>query len=323
MDGLNEEDEGLPEVYLSPSHQYRADRNSGPTPNDSDQNVWDDIEGETWVPLCPKPVDDETVTRLDNDHQATYSLGMREEIEGISSLESSAAGSSTVTNASQSHTLSMSEVKEPERMPEGAGNHEDGSSHLLNAETKVKNAAKGVVAWSRQRGETPGSDCPPVAGAGALPRTFRQNLKLDTNFPSQQSSELVFSPGGDEGFMVPGGVHAYYGSGSDTEGLEWSMGEECQANSVAPYRDVVEGADSVTPVPQNYSGNGSSVGLRAMERNSPAGLSTPDADVDVTVAVARSLSSRKSKNSIRPPVVGQSEELLVQASRKDLGLNRW
>ncbi|XP_047492949.1 serine-rich adhesin for platelets-like [Penaeus chinensis] len=319
MDGLNEEGEGLPEVYLSPSRQYRTDRNSGPTPNDSDQNVWEDIEGETWVPLRPKPANDETITRLDNDHQATYSLGMREEIEGISSLESSAAGSSTVTNASQSHALSMSEVKEPERMPEGAGNHEDGSSHLLNAETKVKNIAKGVVAWSRQRGETPGSDCPPVAGAGALPRTFRQNLKLDTNYSSQQSSELVFSPGGDEGFMVPGGVHAYYGSGSDTEGLEWSMGEEYQADSVAPYRDVVEGADSVTPVPQNYSGNGSSVGLRAMERNSPAGLSTPDADVDVTVAVARSLSSRKSKNSIRPPVVGQSEELLVQASRKDLG----
>lgn len=319
MEGLNEEDEGLPEVYLSPSRQYRTDRNCGP--NDSDQNVWDDIEGETWVPLCPRLADDETVTRLDDDPQATYSLGMREEIEGISSLESSAAGSSTVTSASQSHTLSISEAKEPKRMPEGAGSHEEGSSHLLDAETKVKKTAKGdrVVAWSRQRGETPGSDCPPVAGAGAPPRTFRQNLKLDTNFSSQQSSELVFSPGGDEGFMVPGGVHAYYGSGSDTEGLEWSMGEEYQADSVAPYRDVVEGADSVTPVPQNYSGNGSSVGLRAMERNSPAGLSTPDADVDVTVAVARNLSSRKSKNSIRPPVVGQSEELLVQASRKDLG----
>lgn len=321
MEGLSEEDEGLPEVYLSPTHQYRTDRNSGPTPNDSDQNEWDDIEGETWVPLRPKPANDETDTRLDSHHQATYSLGMREEIEGISSLESSAAGSSTVANASQSHTLSMSETKEHKRMPEGAGNREDGSSHLQNVDAKVKNAAKGdrVVAWSRQRGETPGSDCPPLAGAGAPPRTFRQNLKLDTNFSSHQSNELVFSPGGDEGFMVPGGVHAYYGSGSDTEGLEWSMGEEYQADSVTPYREVVEGADSATPVPQNYSGNGSSGGLRAMERNSPAGLSTPDADVDVTNTVARSLSSRKSKSSVRPPVVGQSEELLVQASRKDLG----
>ncbi|KAG7171327.1 hypothetical protein Hamer_G013791, partial [Homarus americanus] len=318
MEREKDEQDGLPDIYLSPSRLPERDKEVTRTSSDTDQNIWDDTDSETWIALVPEL----TTTQEFHSNQersmeqcrGTFSLGVREEIEGVSSQDSSAAGNNIVLDRNPTLYGEMSTTNEVDRLPEG--NRDTGGSVPQSGETVGRRnelvPASGVLECSGQRGETPGSDCPPVAGTGAFSRAFRQPLKLDTNFP-------VTSKSGDEGFMVPGGVHAYYGSGSDTEPLEWADGGEGSTEALAPFRDAVEGADSGTPSIQVYLGNVTPSGLQDMERNSPAGLSTPDADIDLTVTAGSRSINKKLKNSIRPPVVGQSEELLVQASRKDLG----
>lgn len=324
MDRKKEEQDGLPEIYLSPSRHFKHEKKDTHMSSDTDQNEWDDTDSEIWTAL-----DHETTVTEDlhisqessvKQHRGACSLGLREEIEGDSSQNSSAIGKKNMVDRNQAFYRVTLNDGQAEKI-EGTRDANISVSQLQETDNDKNDIlqSRGNVECSGQRGETPGSDCPPVAGTGAFSRMLRQPLKLDTNFPVPSSSELIFSPGGDEGFMVPGGVHAYYGSGSDTETLEWAVDGEGGAPVLIPVRDAVEGADGSTVSVQAYLGSVMPSGLEDLERNSPAGLSTPDADTDLIVSVGRSLISKKMKNNVRPPAVGQSEELLVQASRKDLG----
>nr|XP_053633426.1 uncharacterized protein LOC128689306 [Cherax quadricarinatus] len=320
MEENKDDQDGLPEIYLSLSHGPKGERDSTRASSDTDQNAGNDTDSDVWTALLPEV----TTTgyfelsqeiSMAQQEQYSFSLGVREEIEGVSSQDSSAAGN-ILANRTPVLYGGILNANQSER-------NEDASCSISQpGETEGKNIVahrREVVEGSGQRGETPGSDCPPVAGVGAFSRVFMQPLKLDTNFNATSNNELIFSPGGDEGIMLPGGVHAYYDSGSDTEPLEWGTGGEDESEALSQVRDAVEGADSGTPSIQASLGNISPNELEDMERNSPAGLSTPDTDLDLNVAATNNLENQKLKNSVRPPVVGQSEELLVQTLRKDLG----
>nr|XP_045600375.1 uncharacterized protein LOC123759406 [Procambarus clarkii] len=316
-----EEQDGLPEVYFSPSCHAKCGRGGTHTSSDTDHNVWeDDIDNETWVALVPEMTATEHFQLSQEvsmvQQQDSSSLGVREEIEGVSSLDSSAVGNNFLLNRNPSLNRDSLNINQTERSGDISENIQSGESEGTRNDVEQ---CRGIRECSGQRGETPGSDCPPVAGVGMFSSASRQPPKLNTNFPVSPDNELIFLSGGDEGFMVPGGVHAYYGSDSDTEPLEWGAGGDNDNEALGPVRDAVEGADSGTPSLQASLGNVTPSGLEDMERNSPAGLSTPEADVDLAVATGNNLKNKNLKNSIRPPVVGQSDELLVQTSRKDLG----
>ena len=317
MSCSKEELKGLPDVYLSPSRSGGSGRTSSLAASDTEHSVLDDADSELWTVLLPE------TTVSDELHPSEVALGEilpeREEIEGDSSIDLALNTNKFTTGRPQNTSYSQ---RKPEGIREyGAG----GVSQPTGNAKKTKNVLQNKEGyWKHQRGETPGSDCPPVAGIGALSRVFRQPLELNTNSSQSPKSELVFSPGGDEGFMVPGGVSAFYGAGSssDTDGLEWNSGLEVGAQALCPARDV-EGADNMASGSQAYT-SGRLVALTGpagMERNSPAGLSTPDAEVDVqfSTGTAVPLTRNKSKNSVRPPVLGQSEEQVRTIVRKDLG----
>ncbi|XP_071547204.1 uncharacterized protein [Panulirus ornatus] len=319
MDRRKEGQDGLPEIYLSPSHHFKHGKKDMLISSDSEENEWDDTDNETWTPLIPETNVMEDLHHMHQEpsleqHQGSCSLGLREEIEGDSSQNSFTKGKKIMVDRNQAlYGITLNN--------EGTKDANSNVSYLQETDNSnnVVLEVVGNTECSGQRGETPGSDCPPVAGIGAFSRTLRQPLMLDTNFSVTSNSELIFSPGGDEGFMVPGGVHAYYGSESDTETLEWAVDREDGAQLLIPVRDAVEGADGSTVAVQAYLGNVIPSGVEEMERNSPAGLSTPDVDTDLTASAGKTLIHKKLKNNVRPPVMGQSEELLVQASRKDLG----
>ncbi|CAL4234901.1 unnamed protein product, partial [Meganyctiphanes norvegica] len=297
-----EEFYGLSEIYLSPSRSSRSrgilssrqqedviSFSNENTTSDTDQNVWDDTDEESWVPLV---------------------------------AESTIQEDSGVEDRS---------VSEPEPLPRDSHLGAPLLSHTQNANNTGEdlNSSNAINKWSKQRGETPGSDCPPLVGAKgslgavgtALPVAFRP-LTLETNNPLGTGSELVFSPGGDEGYMLPSGVQAYYGSDSDIEDSEWNILQESVTSSgQVPIRDAVEGADSVTPTPGlPYPPGNTPVVPEEMERDSPAGLSTPDAELSLlSNASSSNNGGKKIKRSIRPPVVGQSKENFGQPIRKDLG----
>lgn len=289
MSNDTEKQDGLPEIYLSPSY-HPGQGHGAHTFSDTEPNAWEDTDTEAWTPLVP-------MFTLDSASGAASALGMREEIEGGSSLDIPL----NRTNQEQ----------EIDGNSEGSQNAEALATQPEECEDKSL-LASGRSQVPRQRGETPGSDCPPVASITAFVRRLGQPLNLDTESPTVRSSELIFSPGGDQGFIVPRGVHAYYGSGSDTETLEWPDGGGGPA--LVPVRDAVEGADAV-PSPDQAMGSS----VEGLERNSPAGLSTPDAEIDLSVTTGRTLVTEEPQVAIRPPAVGQSEEVLMQSSRKDLG----
>lgn len=288
MSSNTEKQDGLPEMYLSPSC-HPGQGHGAHTSSDTEPNAWEDTDSEVWTPLIGEHT-------LGAASGAASVLGLREEIEGGSSLD-----------------IPLSRTSQEKEID---SNVEEMSVQALAAELEEcegrSSLASGRGQVPRQRGETPGSDCPPVASITAFVRRLGQPLNLDTESPTVRSSELIFSPGGDQGFIVPRGVHAYYGSGSDTETLEWGDGGGGPA--LVPVRDAVEGADAV-PSPDQAMGSS----VEGLERNSPAGLSTPDAEIDLSVTTGRTIVSKEPQVAIRPPAVGQSEEVLMQSSRKDLG----
>lgn len=281
--------DGLPEIYLSPSCNP-GQGHGAHTSSDTEPNAWEDTDSEAWTPLVPE-------ISLGSTSGATSGLGLREEIEGGSSLDIPPG-------------RPFQEEEEIDSNSEGV-QHDEALAQQEQVEDKVV-LKSGRAKVPRQRGETPGSDCPPVASITAFVRRLGQPLNLDTDTQTVRSSELIFSPGGNQGFIVPRGVHAYYGSGSDTETPEWGDGGGGPA--LVPVRDAVEGADAIPSPDQTMESS-----VEGLERNSPAGLSTPDAEVDLSVTTVRTLVSKEPQEAIRPPAVGQSEEVLLQSSRKDLG----
>ena len=280
--------DGLPEIYLSPSY-HLGQKHEARTSSDTEPNTWEDTDSESWADVVPE-------LTLSSPPCAASSSCLREEIEGGSSLDIPASGNS--------------QERETENGSEGNQNKEAIVLQTDECESKIL-LGRGRSQIPKQRGETPGSDCPPVAGMTAFVRRFGQPLNLDTQTQVARSSELIFSPGGDQGFIVPGGVHAYYGSTSDIENLEWA---DNGGLALVPIRDAVEGADAVPSPDQAIDSS-----VEDLERNSPVGLSTPDAEINLSVTSKRTLVSKKPQKDIRPPAVGQSEEVLVQTSRKDLG----
>ncbi|XP_064099270.1 uncharacterized protein LOC135210318 isoform X2 [Macrobrachium nipponense] len=324
MSSSKEDLKGLPEIYLSPSRSSISSGHGGLLPSDSELNVLDDIDSEVWTTLVPEmtATDGIQLSAVSSvGDSPELSLGQREEIEGVSSIDSPLNSNNFSSNRSQTFYLP--------REPEGSRTFNSTADPFQNIDTTSNRQNAMEVNsdghWKHQRGETPGSDCPPIVGIGALSRVFRQPLDLNINNALSSKNELIFSPGGDEGFMVPGGVCAYYGtgSGSDTDLLDWNSADDGAAQALSPSRDV-EGADNTTARAQLYAGNTlpTRTGLENMERNSPAGLSTPDAEVDLRYRAGgrRVIASQtKTKSNIRPPVVGQSEENALTATRKDLG----
>lgn len=288
MSSNKEKQDGLPEIYLSPSHNP-GQGHGAHTSSDTEPNIWEDTDSESWTAVVPE-------VTLSSAPCTASSLCLREEIEGGSSLDTPVGRTS--------------QERETENNSEATQNTE---AVLLQEEECVSETVldRDRSHIPKQRGETPGSDCPPVAGITAFVRRFGQPLNLDTQTQVARSSELIFSPGGDQGFIVPGGVHAYYGSTSDIETLEWA---DSGGLALVPIRDAVEGADAAPSPDQAMDSS-----VEDLERNSPAGLSTPDAEIDLSVTSGRTLVNKKPQKDIRPPAVGQSEEVLVQASRKDLG----
>ncbi|MPC26155.1 hypothetical protein E2C01_019289 [Portunus trituberculatus] len=289
MSSNKEKQDGLPEIYLRPSYHHGQGQGAH-TFSDTEPNVWEDTDSESWTAVVPE-------VTVSSPPFTASSLCQREEIEGGSSLDMPVGGTF--------------QERETETNSEGTqGSPEAAVPQSQECEQKTQ-LDTGRSQIPKQRGETPGSDCPPVAGITAFVRRFGQPLNLDTQTQVARSSELIFSPGGDQGFIVPGGVHAYYGSTSDIETLEWA---DNGGLALVPIRDAVEGADAGQSPDQAMDSS-----VEDLERNSPAGLSTPDAEVDLSVNSGRRLGSKKPQKGIRPPAVGQSEEVLVQASRKDLG----
>ncbi|XP_066984938.1 serine-rich adhesin for platelets-like isoform X3 [Macrobrachium rosenbergii] len=322
MSSSREDLKGLPEIYLSPSRSSISSGHGGLPPSDTELNVLDDTDSEVWTTLVPEmtATDGVQLSAVSSEGDSPeLSLGQREEIEGVSSIDSPLNSNNFSSNRSQTFYL----PREPEGSRTFSTADPSQSTDAASRQNVVEANSDGH--WKHQRGETPGSDCPPTVGIGALSRVFRQPLDLNINNALSSKNELIFSPGGDEGFMVPGGVCAYYGtgSGSDTDWLDWNSADDGAAQALSPSRDV-EGADSTTASAQVYAGNAlpTRTGLENMERNSPAGLSTPDAEVDLRYRAGGrrgTASQAKTKSNIRPPVVGQSEENALTATRKDLG----
>lgn len=288
MNSNKEKQDGLPEIYLRPS-PHVGQGHGAHASSDTEPNVWEDTDSESWTAVVPE------VTA--SSPPFTASRCQREEIEGGSSLDMPVGGTS--------------QEREIENNVKGSKNSSEAAVPQTQECEQKTQLDRGRSQIPKQRGETPGSDCPPVAGITAFVRRFGQPLNLDTQTQVARSSELIFSPGGDQGFIVPGGVHAYYGSTSDIETLEWA---DNGGLALVPIRDAVEGADA-GPSPDQAMDSS----VEDLERNSPAGLSTPDAEIDLSVNSGRRLGSKKPQKGIRPPAVGQSEEVLVQTSRKDLG----
>ncbi|KAK8381891.1 hypothetical protein O3P69_015118 [Scylla paramamosain] len=289
MSSNKEKQDGLPEIYLRPSY-HPGQGHGAHTSSDTEPNAWEETDSESWSAVVPE-------VTVSSPPFTASSLCQREEIEGGSSLDMPGGGTS--------------QERETENNSEGTQNSPEAAVLQTQENEQKTQLDRGRSQIPKQRGETPGSDCPPVAGITAFVRRFGQPLNLDTQTQIARSSELIFSPGGDQGFMLPGGVHAYYGSTSDIETLEWA---DNGSLTLVPIRDAVEGADA-GPSPDQAMDSS----VEDLERNSPAGLSTPDAEIDLSVNSGRRLVSKKPQKGIRPPAVGQSEEVLVQTSRKDLG----
>ncbi|XP_068245092.1 serine-rich adhesin for platelets-like isoform X2 [Palaemon carinicauda] len=317
MSSSKEDLKGLPEIYLSPSRSRVSGKHGGILSSDTEVSVLDDTDSELWTTLVPEMTATDgaqLVAVISEGGSPNLSLGQREEIEGVSSVDSPLNSNNFLPNRSQTNFYLQ-------REPEGSRTYSTASASQ-STHTAIRQNARDINRdghWKHQRGETPGSDCPPVVGMGALSRVFRQPLDLNLNTTQSPKNELIFSPGGDEGFMVPGGVCAYYGtgSGSDTEGVDWNTTDEGVAQDLGPSRNV-EGADNATPNPQVYANNilTARIGPENLERN------TPDAAIDLRFRAEGGgviLSQTEAKTNIRPPVVGQSEEQVQTATRKDLG----
>ncbi|KAK3891779.1 hypothetical protein Pcinc_004344 [Petrolisthes cinctipes] len=313
MEGEKDEDKegGLPEIYLSPSRKISSMVAEASQPaSDTEPEAWDDTDTETWTSLLAEATLNSRFTSLAD----TTFLGQREEIEGGSSQESQ---NTSLVGGQNPNLESLAE-----RAPVGMGG--EGTEVSLQMMRPKKSGKDGRL--SGQRGETPGSDCPSTANLGVFARALRRPLLLDTQVGVAGSSELVFSPGGDQGFMVvPAPLTSLGDSGSDTEVLDWvaACGALGGVPTLVPVRDVVEGADSASTPARTYgAGSGGLMavgGIEGLERNSPAGLSTPDGELDLSVASERTVEGKKAEvRTVRPPVVGQSEEVEV-VTRKDLG----
>ncbi|KAK7080017.1 hypothetical protein SK128_010543 [Halocaridina rubra] len=316
MSGSSEEDlDGLPDIYLSPLRAQDPAKYDPPVPSDAEHNVWEDTDSEVWTALVPEITTSEipTLEGLSEKENEGMRLGQREEIEGTSSMDSTLNTNSSIYFADEAANIPGSYAM---REPEGSRESDaDGTSQSQDFNVRQTNTGIDRRQWKLQRGETPGSDCPHVAGMGVISRVFKKTVEPNVDVKISKN-ELFFSPGGDEGFIVPGGVSAYYstGSGSETDGSEWQLEREHGSAAIIPVRDAVEGADNGTTEMQTYM---TPAGPENMERNSPAGLSTPDAEIRLPFRVPP-ISGNKPE-SVRPPVVGQSEEGQVQVSRKDLG----
>ncbi|XP_076056942.1 uncharacterized protein LOC143034572 isoform X2 [Oratosquilla oratoria] len=313
-----DESKGLPEVYLSPSRKFKELRTNKTFVRNyavsTDTDVWDESDsGE-----CKYFVPGTTFTLIEDRNIDEHSREFSENENGSHGEQSAAASKNRLDkknpflddqnswrNEKKREEFDMEMLVSAPNTPI-KGFEEEGD--------EMKNMPQNPnTLWSQKRGETPGSDKLGVGGVtGSKVLKNSGNVGVTLLPPAQK--EHMYLPEGIEGLITSGGLHADCNlESSDAEEIDWLSGQGSWSGYEVVDRDTVgvDGAPAAVYPPRSIG-----TSTAQMQRNSPAGLSTPDVDVDLAAQMVSS--TFQGQQAARPPVMGQSEDT-EQSSRRDLG----
>lgn len=180
-------------------------------------------------------------------------------------------------------------------------NNNQSNQDNIDAKIILKNQQRYLFS-KELRGETPGSDAPSNSPPPLVSTGIKNNFIFSVDPPEENMEE------------------------SESNNFIWASKSSTKDYSHLSQRRSVEGADSngellsLSSQQSNISGQDFQE-IKYMQRNSPAGVSTPEvlSNTTNTDIEAATFSNDLIEKSVRPPALGQSEDILHTFIRKDLG----